>query len=135
MTKIFNPKIQKRTRQHLRNNTTNAETILWSKLKGKQLRGYKFRRQQGIHHYIVDFYCPEYKLAIEIDGATHLTNEEQEKDKGRQYEIEKLGIEFLRFTNTDIYESLDSVLQTIWDWLKQHQPPLSLLKKEGNHAE
>lgn len=125
MTKIFNRKIQKQRRQYLRNSVTNAEAMLWLKLKGKQLRGYKFRRQQGVEQYIVDFYCPEYQLTVEIDGATHSTREELERDKRRQNEIEKLGIQFLRFTNTDIYENLDGVLQTILDWLKQHQPPLT----------
>lgn len=125
MAKIFNQKIQKQIRQYLRNNATSAEAILWAKLKGKQLSGYKFRRQQGIDQYIIDFYCSEYQLAIEIDGATHSTDEEIERDKRRQSEIEKLGIQFLRFTNPDIYQNLDEVLKTILDWLEQHQPPLT----------
>ncbi|MBI3587436.1 MAG: DUF559 domain-containing protein [Ignavibacteriales bacterium] len=125
MIKIFNRKIQKRRRQYLRNNAPNAEAILWLKLKGKQLRGYKFRRQQGVGQYIVDFYCPEYQLAVEIDGVTHLIREDLERDRRRQTEIEKLEIQFLRFTNTDIHENLDGVLQTILDWLIQHQPPLT----------
>ncbi|MBI3786758.1 MAG: DUF559 domain-containing protein [Ignavibacteriales bacterium] len=114
MTKIFNRKIQKRRRQFLRNNATRAEAILWSKLKSKQLSGYKFRRQQGVGQYIVDFYCPEYQLAVEIDGATHFTDEELGRDKKRQGEIEKLGVEFLRFTNTDVFENLDGCRRLFW---------------------
>lgn len=71
--KIFNSKKTKAQRTHLRNNLTQAESRLWSKLKGRQIFDYKFRRQHGIGNYIVDFYCPVLKLVIEVDGESHFT--------------------------------------------------------------
>ena len=116
---FFNRPQQKRIRQHLRNNASDAERKLWGLLKGSQLRGYKFRRQQGIGRYVVDFYCPTRKLAIEVDGATHGTVREQRKDHERQVFIEAAGICVLRFTNDDIYTNTDGVLHTILAALKK----------------
>lgn len=113
MSLVFNLKSQKQKRQHLRNHATDAERILWSKLRGRQLLGYKFRRQHGIGVFIVDFYCPERKLAIEIDGATHWTEGEKEYDRRRQEYIELYTIRFLRFTNYEVYSNLDGVLSVI----------------------
>jgi very-short-patch-repair endonuclease len=111
---IYNRPKQKRLRKHLRNTATETERLLWSSLKGSQLLGYKFRRQQGIGQYVVDFYCPAKKMAIEIDGATHWTEQEQKRDRERQYYIEALGIRVLRFTNDDIYTNKDGVLNMIF---------------------
>ncbi len=113
MSRNFNRNSQKSLRQFLRNNATRAERVLWSRLKGKQLNGYKFRRQEGIKNYVVDFYCPACMLAVEIDGETHWSDEEIEKDRKRQKDIEDLGVLFLRFTNRDVYENLEGVLQMI----------------------
>ncbi|MEK7251178.1 MAG: DUF559 domain-containing protein, partial [Bacteroidota bacterium] len=71
------------------------------------------RRQEGIKNYVVDFYCPACMLAVEIDGETHWSDEEIEKDRKRQKDIEDLGVLFLRFTNRDVYENLEGVLQMI----------------------
>lgn len=92
---------------------TRAELILWSKLKGRQFHGFKFRRQQGIGPFIVDFYCPELKLAIEIDGDTHFEPGAEERDRTREKKIERHGVQFLRFMNVDIYYELYAVLETI----------------------
>ena len=97
----------------MRNTASDAERLLWSSLKGSQLLGYKFRRQQGIGQYVVDFYCPAKKLVIEIDGATHWTEEAIKKDRERQNTIEALGIRVLRFTNEDVYTNKDGVLDAI----------------------
>jgi very-short-patch-repair endonuclease len=113
MSRNFNRNSQKSLRQFLRNNATRAERVLWSRLKGKQLNGYKFRRQEGIKNYVVDFYCPACMLAVEIDGETHWSDEEIERDRKRQKDIEDLGVLFLRFTNRDVYENLEGVLQMI----------------------
>jgi len=121
MTRLFNRTYQKPIRQRLRNNATAAERLLWSKLKHSQLLGYKFRRQQGIARYVVDFYCPEYKLAVEIDGATHSTPEEIQNDNVRQQFIEREGVHFLRFTNADIFENMDWVLESIVSDLEAHK--------------
>ena len=92
---------------------TDEEIILWSKLKNKRLDGIKFRRQYSVGSYVLDFYCPKKKLAIEIDGFRHYTNEGKQNDRVRQLEIEQLGIEFLRFSNADIRKNLYSVIQEI----------------------
>ena len=121
MPSLFNRKYQKPIRQRLRNNATAAEKLLWSKLKHSQLLGYKFRRQQGIAKYVVDFYCPQYKLAIEIDGATHSTPEEIQIDNVRQEFIECEGVHFLRFSNADVFENMDWVLETIVEDFKRQK--------------
>jgi len=90
-----------------------AEVILWSKLRGKNVKGYKFRRQYSVGTYIVDFYCAELKLAIEIDGESHFIEGSEDRDRRRQEFIESTCIRFLRFTNTDVYERLDGVLEAI----------------------
>jgi very-short-patch-repair endonuclease len=111
--KIFNnPRIEGK-RKKLRNDMTGAERKLWCYLRRRSVCGMKFRRQFSIDSYIVDFYCPEIRLAIEVDGDTHLTKDEMVYDKERQNEIEKLGIEFLRFVNGEIYNDIDSVMERI----------------------
>jgi very-short-patch-repair endonuclease len=122
MTEIFNKKEYIKRRQYLRNNMTKAEIVLWSKLKGKQLNGLKFRRQCSINNYIVDFYCPELKLAIEIDGDVHAYNSRIIYDKQRQKEIEALGIKVLRYTNTDVVKNIEGVLYDIVQ-TTPHSPP------------
>ncbi len=92
---------------------TKAETLLWIEIKNKKIDDCKFRRQFGIGAYVVDNYSPEIKLAIEIDGVTHYTDEEIEYDKKRQTYIENLGVTFLRFTNEEVYESMGFVFKKI----------------------
>ena len=92
---------------------TDTEIILWAHLKNKQLEGFKFRRQYSVGSYVLDFYCPKKKLAIEIDGTGHYTSEGKEYDSVRQFEIEQLGIEFIRFGNTEIKKNLHCVIQEI----------------------
>jgi len=90
-----------------------GRSLLWLHLKGKQL-GCKFRRQYSISEFVVDFYCPRPKLAIEIDGDSHFTTSEyKEDDKKRQKFIESLGIKVLRFTNLEIYKDMEGVLKKI----------------------
>ena|SRR3989344_2212612 len=111
--KTFNRKSQVTLRKKLRNNPPIAEVILWRYLKGSQLKGYKFRRQQGIGNYVLDFYCPILNLAIEIDGDSHFNRKADVRDHARQKYIESQGITMIRFTNTEIYKNLDSVLEII----------------------
>jgi len=92
---------------------TLAEKTLWYSLKGKQVLGYKFRRQHGIKTYIVDFYCPELKLAIEADGESHNTEKAKRSDQLRQRQIEKEGVRFLRFTDDEIMGNVDKVVNRI----------------------
>jgi very-short-patch-repair endonuclease len=113
MTKLYNRTSEKTKRQQLRRNMTKAEFMLWQKLKGKQLEGVKFRSQYGVGRFVVDFYCTELKLAIEIDGESYFQDGVQEYDQQRQAFIESVGILFLRFTNDDVYRNLEGVLERI----------------------
>ena len=123
LTKAFNRTDQKIKRKTLRAKMPLAEVILWSRLKGKQLEGYKFRRQYSVKNFVIDFYCPELKLAIEVDGDSHYTEDTFLSDRERQSLIEDFGIQFLRFTNREIYENLEGVLLKIAGWLKRNTSP------------
>lgn len=120
MDKIFNRKSQKSTRQNLRDRPTRSEKIIWRYLRGSSLGGYKFRRQQGIGPYVVDFYCPEAGLVLEIDGDSHYQSGAAKRDRARQKFIEKMGIRVVRFTDNDVRDSLDEVLAIV---LKNCAPP------------
>ena len=100
-------------RSALRRNPTAAETVLWKNLQNSQLDGKKFRRQHSIGPYIVDFYCSEYRVAIELDGAKHMTPIGNETDGKRDEFLRRLKVRVLRFENRLIFESLDLVLNTI----------------------
>ena len=123
MTRIYNRHSDKDKRQRLRNSAPNAEILLWQKIRRRQVGDAKFRRQYGVERFVLDFYCPQLKLAIEVDGPTHMGAESKEKDRIRQRFIESLGIQFLRFTNVEIYQNLDGVIQII------HEKVISLQKQ------
>lgn len=106
----YNPKL-KEFAGNLRNNSTLSEILLWKKLKGKQLRGYDFHRQKPLNNYIVDFFCNELMLAIEIDGRSH--EYKILKDQERQNKLETLGIHFLRFTDYEVKRVVDDVIKVI----------------------
>lgn len=97
----------------LRKVGTDAEDILWQALRRKQLSGFKFRRQHPLHKYIADFYCHEAKLVIEVDGGIHNNPDNKEYDNNRSYELEQLGIKVLRFTNEEVNDNLEIVLNVI----------------------
>jgi very-short-patch-repair endonuclease len=99
----------------------DAEVILWSKLRRKQMGGHKFRRQYGVGKYSIDFYCPELRLAIEVDGESHFADGAAEKDKERENFIIQFGIRFLRFSNTEVRENLDGVLLQIEDVMRREK--------------
>lgn len=117
MTKIYNKQSETVKRKFLRNNMPNAEIILWANIKGKQLEDYKFRRQYSVGPYVIDFYCPKLKLALELDGDSHFVEGAQEYDRQRQDFIESFGIKFLRFTNNEVYENLEGVIDEILKYL------------------
>ena len=100
-----------------------AEQVLWSKLKSKQLDGQKFRRQYSIDQYILDFYCPQAKLGIEVDGPSHFMKSNIRRDEKRTLHMETYGIQILRFTNDEIYENLDGVLNCIFHRLTKANHP------------
>jgi very-short-patch-repair endonuclease len=119
MQRIFNQSPQKVIRRKLRQQPITCERILWSKIRNRQLGGFKFRRQCSIDKYIVDFYCAEVKLVVEIDGATHGTEQEVKYDKKRQGFLEKQDLLVLRYLNVDIKDNLDLVLENILEICKQ----------------
>ncbi|MBP9185569.1 MAG: endonuclease domain-containing protein [Bacteroidia bacterium] len=98
-------------RKALRNKSTPAEASLWKSLKNSQLAGRKFRRQHSIDNYIVDFFCYEESLAIELDGGIH--NLKIEQDKKRDLDLASKGIKVIRFENRFVFEHLDQVLDDI----------------------
>ena len=114
MTNIKTNRIeQKRRRQKLRNSSTPWERKLWNYLKNSQLDGYKFRRQQGIENYIVDFYFPKLKLVIEIDGGGHYKTENRVTDKIRENNLKAWGYKILRYTNVEVQQNLIEVVEDI----------------------
>lgn len=94
-----------------RKDPTSSEKVLWQALRHKQLESRKFRRQQPIGPFIVDFFCPSERLVIEVDGPIH--QHQQEADAYRQSLIEALGLRFLRFTDNEVEQNLDVVVATI----------------------
>lgn len=111
--KIFNGKELKPRRKELRNNLTYAEVFFWQQVKGKQLDGRKFRRQTSIGPYIVDFYCPEEKLVIELDGEVHFNEEAVRYDNERTEYFESLGLKVIRFENNEVLKNTEDVLNKI----------------------
>ena len=109
-----------RARQ-MRTSPTPAEAQLWQFLRKQQLGGYKFRRQHRIGAYIVDFYCPQAKLVIELDGEIH--NDQKEYDQKRQDDLQALGYTVIRFKNQTVFSEIDSVLATILKSIVNIQPP------------
>lgn len=100
--------------QNLRKNMTDAEKLLWSKVRMKQIAGLQFYRQAIIGDYIVDLYCPGAKLVVEIDGGQHYYGEGQESDKARDNELSILGLKVLRFSNLDVLQNIEAVLEQIY---------------------
>jgi very-short-patch-repair endonuclease len=101
-----------RARQ-LRNNATAVERKLWYKLRALKISGPKFRRQVPIDHYIVDFACLSRRLIVEVDGATHATNEQIESDASRPRDLGDHGFKVLRFQNADIVTNIDGVMDEV----------------------
>lgn len=109
----------KEFRRSLRNNLTPAEAVLWKALKNKQLGGRKFRRQHSIGNYIVDFYCPAEKLAIELDGQPHFTLQGEQKDRKKTKFLNNLGIRVLHFENKLVWKLPNRVLERISEEFKK----------------
>ncbi len=110
---IFNDPELKERRRELRKNSTPAEIELWKRLKNKALNGRKFRRQYSVGKFIIDFYCPEERLGIELDGSMHFTSENIEYDKNRTDVINYFNIKIIRFENYMIMEDIENVLEVI----------------------
>lgn len=94
---------------------TDAERLLWSKIRGKQLKGYQFYRQKIIGNYIVDFYCPKAKLIIEIDGGNHYNDEGIKKDKIRDDYMRDHKLKVLRFSDREVFKNLNGVVERTYE--------------------
>ena len=105
-------------RRKLRKHMTPAEVELWTLIKNRQLVGERFFRQFSVGHYIVDFYCPKYKLAIELDGTGHFTAEGQEYDAKRAEYLNSVGVYVIRFENMEVFNYPGQVLEEIKKNLK-----------------
>jgi len=105
--KLHNKASLKPVRQRLRSTLTPAEARLWSQLQSSQLAGRKFRRQHSVGPYVLDFYCPQERLAVELDGAAHDHEDAVERDEARSRHLESLHITVVRFENRDVMENLE----------------------------
>src|SRR5687768_13285465 len=110
-----------RTRE-LRQTSTDAESLLWDRLRNRQLPGFKFRRQHQIAKYVVDFYCDKAKLVIECDGGIHSSAEAWHHDQNREAYMSALGLRTLRFTNEEVLNETEHVLSEISDYLRAAKP-------------
>ena len=123
MNEFFNRQSETDKRRRLRASMPEAEVMLWSRLKGRQLRVCKFRRQYGVGSFVIDFFSVEIKLGIELDGDRHFQSGAPVYDLKRQQYIESFGIRIVRILNTEIYDKLDGVLEMIGR---------EVLKRRGN---
>tara|TARA_R110001583_G_scaffold162719_1_gene314976 strand:- start:30497 stop:30925 length:429 start_codon:yes stop_codon:yes gene_type:complete len=108
----YNPKLKDFAKE-LRNNSTKSEIVFWLKLKNKQLYNYKFIRQKPVDNYIIDFYCPELALGIELDGYSHELVEVFHKDLKKEKRLNELGITILRFKDEQVFNDIENVIKEI----------------------
>ncbi len=113
ITTRHNVKEQTDLRKSLRNNATIPEAILWRRLKGKQVNGLKFRRQFGVGPYVLDFYCPEIRLSIELDGEVHNNYSVEEYDNIRTSFLNENNIREFRFKNDVVYHNIENIVEEI----------------------
>ncbi len=111
-------------RRELRRNQTDAEKVLWARVRNKQFFGLKFFRQFSVGPYILDFYCPEKQLAVELDGGQHNLPEGKEYDAERTAYLYSHGINVVRFWNNEVLCELDGVLERLTQKANPSQPPL-----------
>lgn len=107
-----NPRLKAFARQ-MRRASTATEKRLWSRLRDRRLSGWKFRRQHWLAPYILDFYCPDAALVVELDGDSHATDGAAEADQMRTEFLEAQGLKVIRFWNHQVHEDEDWVLSTI----------------------
>ena len=111
---FYNTKLKGQSRR-LRKSMTDTERLLWSKIRGKQLKGYQFYRQRIIGNYIVDFYCPKAKLVIEVDGGQHYRYKTNKEDKIRDNYMRERGLEVIRLSDREVFENLRGVVDSIYE--------------------
>ena len=119
--------------RELRANMTEAEKKMWTALSNKKMKGFRFKSQHPIRYYIVDFYCHQVKLVIEIDGTIHADPAQADYDKGRTYDLESLGITVIRFSNEQVFYHLKEILLIIEKHLTmilREQRPTAIILSE-----
>jgi len=116
----YNPILKDRAKW-LRHNMTFSEVLLWNEIKNGQLLGYDFDRQKPIGNYIVDFYCKDLQLALEVDGITHEEENAKINDALRQTELQKLGVSFLRFDALLVVNKVEAVVTEIGNWILEYE--------------
>jgi adenine-specific DNA-methyltransferase len=110
----------------LRKSQTDAEQKIWAILRNRKLTGAKFRRQFSLDRYILDFYCPKYKLGVELDGSTHYDDAGKQKDSQRADVLAKYGVSIIRFSNLDVLKETDSVAEAIYNAIEYKKLPSPL---------
>ena len=110
---LYNRRSQKETRRRLRTHGTPAEAALWTRLKDRQLGGFRWRRQFGVGPYVLDFYCPAVRLGVEVDGAVHHTPAQRAYDAERTRHLGAVGVRVVRFENRAVFEAPEAVLAAI----------------------
>jgi very-short-patch-repair endonuclease len=123
-------------RRALRRRQTAAEKKFWDLLRDRQFLGVKFRRQFSVSQYIIDFYSPQYRLGIEADGGQHYDEEGKQKDERRTEELSKLGIKILRFSDYEILNNIEGVVEVIQEEvgkliISPHLDPLPRGERRG----
>lgn len=116
--KPYNKNLKQASR-NLRSNMTDAEQLLWQRIRRKQVLGLQFYRQKPILNFIVDFYCPTVNLIIECDGGQHYTELALEADQNRDHTLSELGLITLRFSNHQILTEIDAVIEQIYYVVRQ----------------
>ncbi|NVK83573.1 MAG: endonuclease domain-containing protein [Cytophagia bacterium] len=129
----YNRNLKEFSRQ-LRNKSTLSEVILWQKLRASQVNGYQFNRQKPLGRYIVDFYCKNLSLVIEVDGSSHFVGDAPIRDKERQDILESMGLQFLRFDDEDVKQNISFVMRVIYEFIedRERSNPLSPLKRAND---
>lgn len=119
MTEHFNKSSEKAKRRKLRQNSTEAEKLIWRFIRNRQLPGYKFKRQYSIDHFVIDFYCPELKLAIEADGGSHIEPVSKKYDIRRERYLKKFCLTFVRIKDQELFGNPNKAFAKIEDAVKK----------------
>jgi len=117
---LYNDPTTKLNRRRLRKNVTDAEQKLWSILRSRRMAGLKFFRQYSVGPYILDFYCPERRLAIEVDGGQHANVYGQPHDAHRDSYLRELSIRVIRFWNNGVLQNIEGVRERIKEEAQKH---------------
>src|SRR5882672_1158645 len=117
---LYDQALKQRAKE-LRQNMTHSEKKLWERIKNKQVKGYDFDRQRPIGNYIVDFYCKDLGLALEVDGITHMNDIAKGNDEARQEILEDDKVHFLRFDALIVLNHIDDVIKEIENWIEKRE--------------